>query len=129
MIKNKRRFLLTAVAFVAIVFAVVMWISIFRMEYPPQAFDPVIWKDKIQVEKGIRLVMADQLVAQSTFLGKTRAEIVEMLGDPPPTGYFRNWDLVYWLGPERGFISIDSEWLVFRFTEDGHCREYRIVRD
>jgi hypothetical protein len=31
--------------------------------------------------------------------------------------------------PERGFISIDSEWLVVRFDTAGKVSEYRIVRD
>ena len=52
-----------------------------------------------------------------------------MLGEPPHTGYFKDWDLVYWLGRERGFISIDSEWLVVRLDPKGWVREYRIVRD
>jgi hypothetical protein len=122
--KKKKRWFVLAVA----ILAAVLLIVIFRIYYPGQAFDPIIWQNKAQVEKGTRLGMADRLVAQGTLLGKTRVEIVELLGEPPPTEYFRNWDLVYWLGPERGFISIDSEWLVFRFTDD-HCCEYRIVRD
>ena len=52
-----------------------------------------------------------------------------MLGEPPETEYFRDWDLVYWLGPERGFMSIDSEWLVLRLHENGRAAECRIVRD
>ena len=35
-------------------------------------------------------------------------------GVPPPTDYFREYDYAYWLGPERGLFSIDSEWLVVR---------------
>ena len=33
------------------------------------------------------------------------------------------------LGPERGFISIDSEWLVVRFGQGGRVTEYEIARD
>jgi hypothetical protein len=73
--------------------------------------------------------MADRLVARGTLHGKTRAEVVEMLGEPPPTEYFHEWDLVYWLGPERSFFPVDSEWLVIRFSPDGRVAEYRIARD
>jgi hypothetical protein len=52
-----------------------------------------------------------------------------MLGEPPPTSYFRQWDMVYWLGMERGFVSIDSEWLVIRLDQDGRVAESRIVTD
>jgi hypothetical protein len=73
--------------------------------------------------------MADRLIARDTLRGTSRLEVVEMLGEPPATGYFRNWDLVYWLGPERGFLGIDSEWLVVRLDMQGRVTEYRIVRD
>ena len=37
--------------------------------------------------------------------------------------------MVYWLGDERGYMSIDSEWLVVRLDGEGKVAEYRIVRD
>ena len=73
--------------------------------------------------------MADRLIARRELLGKTRGDVVELLGEPTPTGHFADWDMVYWLGPERGFISIDSEWLVLRLAEDGRVVDNRIVRD
>lgn len=97
--------------------------------FPGRAFDSVAWQDKTQVEKGIRLEMADRLIARARLINKTRAEVVEMLGEPPPTSYFADWDLVYWLGPERGYFSIDSEWLVLRLGESGRVVDNRIVRD
>lgn len=92
-------------------------------------FDHVIWTDETQVRNGVRLEMADHLIAHGTLEGRTRSEIVDLLGEPPPTGYFRDWDLVYWLGPERGFISIDSEWLVIRFDENDRVADNKIARD
>ena len=73
--------------------------------------------------------MADRLLARGTLLGKSRAEVVAMLGEPPETEYFREWHLVYRLGPERGLFGIDSEWLVLRIREDGRVAECRIVTD
>ena len=52
-----------------------------------------------------------------------------MLGSPKDHGYFKEYDLVYWLGPERGFLRIDSEWLAISFGEDGKVNEYLLVRD
>jgi hypothetical protein len=52
-----------------------------------------------------------------------------LLGEPSDEGYFREWDFVYWLGPERSYMGIDSEWLVVRLGRDGRVTEYRIVRD
>lgn len=52
-----------------------------------------------------------------------------MLGPPSDVGYFRTYDLVYWLGLERGFMRIDSEWLVVRLDATGTATEARIVND
>jgi hypothetical protein len=73
--------------------------------------------------------MADRILAWGTLRGKSRSQVIKLLGEPPETGYFRKWELVYYLGPERGFISIDSEWLVLRFGRDGRVAEERIVTD
>jgi hypothetical protein len=124
----RRRSLLVALAGLAVV-AVAAGVVIWGIWFPGRAFDPVAWQDEAQIRQEVRLGMADRLVAQGTIHGKTRAEVVEMLGEPPQTEYFREWDLVYWLGPERGFIRIDSEWLVIRLSPDGRVSEYRIVRD
>jgi hypothetical protein len=102
---------------------------IWRFWFPGREFDPVAWKEEAQMLQEVRLRMADRLIAQGTLYGKTRAELVEMLGEPPPNEYFREWDLVYRLGPERGYIRMDSEWLVIRLSPVGRVTEYRIVRD
>jgi outer membrane protein assembly factor BamE (lipoprotein component of BamABCDE complex) len=92
-------------------------------------FDPADWQDSEQIQKGVRLRMADDLIAHNKLHKLTRAEVVKLLGEPPTTNYFQDWDLVYWLGNERGFINIDSEWLAIRLDSDGRVRDYQIVRD
>ena len=59
----------------------------------------------------------------------TREQVIAIVGEPDKTEYFRDFDMVYWLGPERGFMSIDSEWLVFRLDDQNRVSEYKIVRD
>jgi outer membrane protein assembly factor BamE (lipoprotein component of BamABCDE complex) len=123
MSRTRRRMFIATLTVVAV--AVVTWVL-----WPSgRPFDPVTWNDKTQVEGGIRLAMADRIVARRMLSGKTRPEVIAMLGEPPKTDYFSDWDLVYWLGRERGFISIDSEWLVVRFDANNRAFEYRIVRD
>jgi hypothetical protein len=73
--------------------------------------------------------MADDLIASKALYNKTREEIVAMLQAPTKTTKFRDWDMVYYLGNERGFTSIDSEWLVIRLGNDERVRDYTIVRD
>ena len=89
----------------------VAWFG-WRASNPGRPFNAVAWCDPDQVRRGVRLGMADRLVAQDTLRGKARSEVIKRLGKPSDEGYFREWDLVYWLGPERSYISIDSEWLV-----------------
>ena len=76
-----------------------------------------------------RLRMVDDLLRRHLLDNATRAQVEVMLGPADNTQYFREWDLVYRLGPERGFIRIDSEWLVLRIDQAGRVAEYRIVRD
>ncbi|MBY0459975.1 MAG: hypothetical protein K2V38_21875 [Gemmataceae bacterium] len=113
---------LAALAVVAVLAVRWVWFS-------GHEFDPALWQDEAQVRQGLRLEMADRLVARGTLVGKTQDEVVELLGEPPPTAYFADWDLVYWLGPERAYFSIDSEWLVLRLGADGRVVDNRIVRD
>ena len=90
-------------------------------------FDSAKWK--AGNENDIRLRMVDSLLRKYDLSGKTRAEILALLGEADNTGYFRDYGLVYRLGAERGFISIDSEWLVFRLDTNNTVKEYRIARD
>jgi hypothetical protein len=78
---------------------------------------------------GGRHRIADWLVLSDRLIGHSREDIVTLLGEPPPTEYFKEWDMVYLLGAERSFISIDSEWLVLRLDDRRVVREARIVGD
>ena len=73
--------------------------------------------------------MADWMIGTGSLIGKRKEEVIAQLGDPPPTDYFTDWSLVYNLGAERGWLSIDSEWLVIRHNAAGIITEARIVRD
>lgn len=73
--------------------------------------------------------MVDDLLRSNILRGKTRADVIALLGDPTQTDKWTDWDLVYWLGPERSYIAaIDSEWLVVRLADD-RVVEARLVRD
>ena len=83
------------------------------------------WSDPLHRRHRI----ADWLVLSDRLIGHSREDAVTLLGEPPPTEYFKEWDMVYLLGAERGFISIDSEWLVLRLDDRRVVREARIVGD
>ena len=90
-------------------------------------FDSDAWKSVPADDPG-KLAMVDDLLARHKLVGMTRTEIDTMLGTPPKTSYFRDYDYVYWLGPERGFMSIDSEWLCIAFDGD-FVVDAKLMRD
>lgn len=102
-----------------------------KSEPPVSTFDSKTWKDLEQTNQApyVRRPMADELLEQRALHGKTRAEVLDMLGEPTESEYFADWDVVYWLGPQRGFMAIDSEWLVIRFDESGRVSEAKIATD
>ena len=91
-------------------------------------FDAALWKNNA-TRSSIRLAMADDLVATQRLNKLSRAGVLDLLGEPLKTPYFKEFDMVYWLGPERAFMSIDSEWLVIKLDSSGHVEEAKIVRD
>ena len=94
------------------------------------AFDRAAWMaaDRTDATPS-RVQMIDALLAGTPLRGMTRNQIIELLGEPPETEYFSDWDLVYWLGPERSAVSVDSEWLVLRFNEDSVVTDVAVLSD
>lgn len=77
-----------------------------------------------------RVHMVDNLIQKYKLTGKSNEEITKLLGKPTET---RNGEegiiTSYYLGNERGFISIDSEQLVLQFDRDGKVLEYKVHTD
>ena len=66
-----------------------------------------------------RTAIVNDLLEKYELVGMTEADVAALLGEPNNDyGYF-NADnrYVYYMGPERGLISIDSEWLLLDFTD------------
>jgi hypothetical protein len=125
----RRRILWCALA-VELLLLVGVWLQ--QSGTRPASFDRAVWRageDAPFNSDAPRLRMANGLIASGELLGRTRAELEAMLGPPSNTSKFREYRLVYWLGPERGFVSIDSEWLSIRFNERQQVADVRIVRD
>jgi hypothetical protein len=97
-----------------------------RSRLEAETFHGELWRDPKGIDEGVRLSMADGLIARDELRGLTRSEVVKMLGEPPPPEYFREWDMVYRLGMEGSYFGIDSEWLVIRLGPDGRVIDYRL---
>ena len=75
-----------------------------------------------------RIRMVDDLLAKHDLKGLSKAEVETLLGEADKTEYFKGYDMVYCLGPERTFIAIDSEWLVIKISQN-RVQEYRLATD
>ena len=95
------------------------------------AFDSESWKALPAAHQPpfARREMADALVSERLLHGRDRAAVEALLGPADETTKFSDYDLVYWLGPERAFIAADSEWLVIRFDGSGIVSEYEVKTD
>ncbi|HEY1187095.1 MAG TPA: hypothetical protein VGE74_05525 [Gemmata sp.] len=84
---------------------------IWQVWYPGRSFDRDLWLDESRMVDGVRHDMAARFLARDALVGRTRGEVVELLGPPM-------WEepdrLAYQLGPNRPPFPIpatDSEWL------------------
>jgi outer membrane protein assembly factor BamE (lipoprotein component of BamABCDE complex) len=63
--------------------------------------------------------MVDDLLNRYNLVGMSRAQIVDLLGSSnPKESKQSSSEYIYYLGRERGFISIDDEWLDIKFQGD-----------
>jgi len=116
--------LLAVVALGAIAVAYGFWTGYL----PIRAFDAVAWRGVQRSDNETRLQMVDSLIRSGKLHGLTRPQVLGLLGPDCNCDYFDDWDLV-WLGPERGLVRIDSEWLVIRFGRDGRVSDFQLRRD
>lgn len=77
-----------------------------------------------------RTRIVDDLLEDYDLIGMTETEVQELLGSHDnDSGYFQQESrLVYWMGPERGLMSIDSEWLILD-CPDGIVTAWQITTD
>ncbi len=77
-----------------------------------------------------RVYIVDDLLSTYNLKGMTKSEVITLLGPPTDTEYFKNEkNIVYYLGDERGIISIDSEWLVIDFDKHEKVTDYVVRTD
>lgn len=97
-------------------------------------FDSSLWirpESSHFVERDItpRQKMLGSAVAALT--GKTKSEIEALLGPSLEPQYFTSTgrDMIYMLGPERGYLTLDSEWLLIWLDENDRFLRYTIASD
>jgi hypothetical protein len=95
------------------------------------AFDPAVWADEAKVYAAPypRNQMVADLRQRVLVPGLSRAEVLALLGPATDTEYFAEHGLVYWLGPETGAVSVDSQWLLIDFDVEGRLQSTEVRSD
>jgi hypothetical protein len=101
-----------------------------------QKFNAEAWKTQEQVDHDPvwppRLCMVDDLMSGGQLDGLSSNQVITLLGLPHDKGFpggAKSCDIHYYLGPERGLIRIDSEWLFISLNADGNVQKYWLYRD
>jgi hypothetical protein len=95
--------------------------------HAPVPFVQMLWDAQVEA-LDVRHRMADRLVEARSLQGKTRAEVIELLGKPDALAD-GNGDMIYVLGDERSFLGIDRELLAIRFDASGTVTAAKIRTD
>jgi hypothetical protein len=120
--RHYRRWVLAAVLGTAVIIAAAF--------YAPLPFTLTLWDVPLSgTVLNTRQRVADRLVSTHRLVGMSRPEVIRLLGEPTDTDKFRDHSLVYVLGPERGFISIDHEWLLVDMGASNSVESVVVVRD
>jgi hypothetical protein len=90
-----------------------------RGQFDSASWKAAAWKTAVGRHSHARLRMVDDLLHRYNLVGMSRAKIVDLLGEPSSNESKQtSSEYIYYLGPERGFISIDDEWLDIKFQGD-----------
>ncbi|MBT2636663.1 hypothetical protein [Bacillus sp. ISL-39] len=101
-------------------------IHVLFLLFSPDEFNQEKWINK----PAERVGMVDSMLSEVELKGKTKSEIIKLLGEEDERAYFKEPNnIVYYLGDERGFMSIDSEWLVIWFDDKDRVTDYEIKTD
>lgn len=93
-------------------------------------YNSIFTTNKWVKNKDKRVYLVDHLLEKYELEGMAKDDVNALLGNPTTTEYFKeDENYVYYLGPERGPIRIDSEWLVISFNEKDIVERYEVKTD
>jgi hypothetical protein len=92
---------------------------------PDQWMDTTLSRGKLAV----RGCMVDDFLDKHDPRGMTRAQVVALIGEPDSQSDVAGYDLVYWLGPQRGLIGTDSEYLVMKLDKSNRIISAELITE
>jgi len=93
-------------------------------------FSGSVWQEAAaDRDSKVRLEMVDDLISKGLMHGKSKAGIVELLGEPSKVNYFKNagYDLMYRLGGSGGLIPGPSYLAIA--MEGDHFNSAAVLKD
>ena len=93
-----------------------------------ERFDQAAWK-KADLTGRARADMLDDLLTRHPLKGKTRSEVVELLGQPTPTDKWDGTEMIYVLGNDGSYMPIDNEWLLIDLDQGERVVSFKTARD
>ena len=96
------------------------------------SFNSTTWKNTPSIHSldSMRLRMVEDLLKTHSILGKSKEEMVALIGEPDQTKYFKSSEMVYMLGQETdSYFAIDAQWLVLELNDSERVASYDIVTD
>ncbi|GGG22723.1 hypothetical protein GCM10011344_24380 [Dokdonia pacifica] len=104
-----------------------LFINTMGNHFVEKEFSSSIWK----ADQESRIEMIDDLVSKKIIDDLPVWQMITLLGMPDEDCYFYqpDHDMIYYLGPERGYFSIDSEFLLIWLNDDNFVEKYEIVLD
>jgi hypothetical protein len=102
-------------------------------------FDAATWQDEKRVysDDAVRKRMLPSLLRAHSLIGSNPEQVKALLGPPMERkeytyygitlDYLAPDDMVYWIGPQEGFMTFDSIWLVLFSGKSGAIEQYRVT--
>lgn len=108
-----------------------------RAEADDVAFNAELWRDatrkreqKGEVPRDTRLNMYRDLMGRDLIFGKTKKEIIELLGEPENCPYL-DWPwkhFNYWVGQEDGLVRWNGLWMGIYFDKLDRVQQVEILK-
>ena len=96
---------------------------------PSGRFDHAAWRDA-DLSGRARAEMLPDFLKRYPLEGRTRSEVIGLLGEPTPTDKWNNADMIYVLGNDGGdYVAIDHEWLLIDLNQRQRVLSYKRVFD
>jgi outer membrane protein assembly factor BamE (lipoprotein component of BamABCDE complex) len=91
-------------------------------------FDRTEWRDA-DLSGRARVDMLQDLLKRHPLKGRTRTEVVALLGEPTQTDKWKGAEMIYVLGNDGSYFAIDHEWLLIDLDQRQRVASFRTARD